>query len=112
MKTRLGLFTLSIICMFGCNNDEIGSTKEILSFIDAPYTFPNVADPTVWKTFNNMEEMLAACQIPDDVLQQISTENLIVSCMNYPLFFTYSAYNNELDGIKILMDHFNGFQEL
>jgi hypothetical protein len=80
--------------------------------VDEPHTFPNVADHAVWKTFNNMEEMIAACQVPDNILKHLSTENLIITCMNYPLFFTYSAYNNELDGIKILMDHFNGFQEL
>ena len=32
--------------------------------------------------------------------------------MNYPLFFTYSAYNNELEGINVIMDTFNGFMEL
>jgi len=56
--------------------------------------------------------MLNACQMPQEILESISTDNLIKSLMNHPLFFIYSAYNNELDGVKVVLDNFNGFKEL
>lgn len=108
------------VCLTGCQNElkekmasspnEKASIESFL--VDEPYTFQKLQDPNIWRTFKNMEEMIDACQIPEDILRHISTENLIVSCMNYPLFFTYSAYNNELDGIKIIIENFNGLIEL
>jgi len=53
--------------------------------------------------------MQSACQIPDDVLPNLSTEELVQICMDYPLFGNFSAYNDELVGIKKVMDGFNGF---
>ena len=44
--------------------------------------------------------MQSACQIPDDVLSNLSTEELVQICMDYPLFGNYLAYDNETFGIK------------
>lgn len=42
----------------------------------------------------------------------MSTDELIQVCMDYPLYGNYLVYNNELDGIKVVMNHFNAFVEL
>lgn len=80
--------------------------------VDAPFSFDSVTNPTVWQTFQSFEEMQIACQVPDDVLKSMSTDNLIQTCMNYPLFGNYVAYNNQLDGINSVLSGFNGFAEL
>lgn len=77
-----------------------------------PYTFEKVTDPAVWRTYNSLEEMMNACQLPQEMLEAMSTESLIQTLMNHPLFFIYSAYNNELDGVNVILDNFNGFKEL
>lgn len=46
-----------------------------------------------------------------NMVKKISTENLVRTCINYPLYGIYLAYNNELDGINVIMSGFNGFQE-
>lgn len=56
--------------------------------------------------------MLGACQLPIEMMNVMSTENLIQTFMNHPLYFIYSAYNNEMDGVKVILDNFNGFKEL
>lgn len=56
--------------------------------------------------------MVDACQIPEDVLSQLSTEALAETCMNYPLYFEYLSSNNERTGIAYLISSFNGLQEL
>jgi hypothetical protein len=119
MKKSWILLAVIAVCALGCSNDSGGSLENSIGKdnidpfkVNEPYTFSKVSNPDVWKTFKNLEEMFAACQLPEDYLKQVSTENLIATCMNYPLFFIYSAYNNELDGINVIMDNFNGFDEL
>ena len=53
-----------------------------------------------------------ACQIPQDVLMALSTENLAKVCLHYPLYMFYMTYNNERKGIEIIIDGFNGLKEL
>ncbi len=76
------------------------------------FTFDSVTNPDVWKTFQNLEEMLAACQIPNEILADMTTEELVNACMTHPLALNYLAYNNEMDGVKVVIDGFNGFKEL
>jgi hypothetical protein len=111
MKKSWILLAVIAVCALGCDSAK---EEEDNRPFDAtkPYLFSEFSDPEVWKAFNSQEEKVAACQLPAGYLKQASTENLIVSCMNYPLFFIYSAYNNELDGINVIMDNFNGFKEL
>ncbi len=65
-----------------------------------------------WKNFKSHQEMANACQIPDDLLSKIPTEELAEICLNYPLFFTMKAFNNLQEGFDQVSTEFNGFQEL
>ena len=76
------------------------------------FSFDSITKPEVWQSFQTLEEMQSACQIPDDVLPNLSTEELVQICMDYPLFGNYLAYDNETFGIKKVMAGFNGFEEL
>lgn len=82
------------------------------AFTSQTFSFDSVTKPEIWKTFQTLEEMQSACQIPDDVLSNLSTEELVQICMDYPLFGNYLAYDNETFGIKKVMAGFNGFTEL
>ncbi len=79
---------------------------------NVPYSFEKITEPSVWITFNTLAEMKNACQMPENWLKRISTDNLILTCMDYPLLLNYSAYSNPMDGIKDVVEGFNGFQEL
>jgi hypothetical protein len=65
-----------------------------------------------WATFETGEQMVKACQIPLDVLNTISTKDLVTVCLNYPLFNNYMAFNDEREGVNITIRQFNGLQEL
>lgn len=98
------------------NENELSiniATPGIGFYLDSVnFSFDSVTNLNVWKNFNTLEQMQAACQIPVDLLEKISTEDLVRICMEYPLSLNYMAYNNELEGIKAVMDGFNGFAEL
>lgn len=115
MRKILYLFLL--LLLYACNESTVNEIVKENNSANADYTnvsfsFDSVTNPTVWKRFQNLEEMQAACQIPQKVLEKMSTDNLIQACMNYPLYAIYAAYNNEMDGIKVITDNFNGFKEL
>lgn len=76
------------------------------------FSFDSITRPEVWSTYQTLEEMQRACQVPDSVLATLPTEDLVKVCMDYPLYGIYSAYNDESDGIKVIIDGFNGFDEL
>lgn len=65
-----------------------------------------------WKNLQTHEEMLLALQIPDNKLIKMSTEDLVETCLNYPLFADVWAFNSYQDGINEAIKGFNGFREL
>ena len=65
-----------------------------------------------WKALLNDADMVKACQIPTDILKEITTTELAALCLNYPLKIKFYAYNNVLTGIRQVAAEFNGMQEL
>ncbi len=60
----------------------------------------------------SIEQLMAMCNIPKDVLKAMSTPNLAITCSNYPYNATFSAYNDEYKGFLGTIPHFNGYAEL
>jgi hypothetical protein len=80
--------------------------------INVPYDYPIKPGMESWRKFNSQAEMIAACQIPQDVLKQLSTAALVETCLNYPLFSQVVLYNSLQDGFSRFANKFNGFKEL
>ena len=51
--------------------------------------------------------MVDACQIPESILQNISTNDLMTLCLRHPLLFDVFAFNDMNDGLKKLFADFN-----
>ena len=60
----------------------------------------------------NVEAMMAMCNIPKDLLKDMSTRNLAITCSNYPYNATFLAYNDEYKGFLGTIAYFNGYAEL
>lgn len=102
MKKEVLLCILLLISM------NIQSQKQT----DMPYEYPIKPGSEQWSTFTTGQQMLEACQIPQKTLSMLSTKALAETCLNYPLFFEYTALNDEREGIKIVIENFNGLREL
>lgn len=79
--------------------------------IDA-YVFPIRPGMAEWAKFKTHAEMIAACQIPDHILKNISTPGLVETYLNYPLIGDMLVYNSYLQGLEQIISSFNGLQEL
>ena len=88
------------------------NTPGFSQHLNTPYEYPIKPGTDEWKNFRTQEAMIAACQIPDKVLNELTTEALAKSCLQYPMFPQINAYNNTQQGFERLASKFNGFKEL
>ena len=65
-----------------------------------------------WKQFQSNEEMVRACQIPENLFPCLSTEELTDLCLQYPLILDFYAFGDINNGVDKLFSDFNGIREL
>jgi hypothetical protein len=75
------------------------------------YDFPIKPGMEEWKSFKSHEEMLKALQLPTNVIKSISTEGLMYTCLNYPMFVDVWFSRDIRIGFEWLKKDFNGFNE-
>ena len=80
----------------------------ILQHLNSSKYYPAIEE------FNDktIQEIIELCQIPDEKLQESSTEHLLTLCLDYPLYKDMIAYNSMQWGYTEISKHFNGIQEL
>jgi hypothetical protein len=76
------------------------------------YDFPIKPGTDAWRAFNSHQEMLNACQIPESILQNMSTSGLVETVMNYPLLSDMLAFDNIQEGFNSVASSFNGLSTL
>jgi len=76
------------------------------------YDYPIKPGTDEWKAFGSHEEMLKACQIPEELLHRMSTTALVETVLNYPLAIDWWAYDSTEIGIERVREQFNGLSEL
>lgn len=76
------------------------------------YRYPIIPGTESWNTLRNHQEMVDACQIPEDIISEMTTSELIETIIAYPLYTDMYAYDNWDNGFEIVKQHFNGFDEL
>lgn len=76
------------------------------------YDYPIKPGTDEWKAFGSHEEMVKACQIPEELLHRMSTTALVETVLNYPLTIDWWAYDSTEIGIERVRGQFNGLSEL
>lgn len=105
----LFIFTLSIVVII-----PVGASAQSINnyTIDTPYEFPITPDDPEWKTFTEKQQMVAECQIPERILESMTTSALIQTVLDYPLINDIHLFNSPEDASRVLSQDFNGFREL
>jgi len=76
------------------------------------WDFPVKPGSERWRSLKSHQEMVNICQIPDEVVPKLTTKELVRICLDYPLLFTLTAFNNMQEGFEQNRKEFNGMQEL
>ncbi len=104
-----GLVLISVVTI-GLMLPSVNATTEATNNI--PYTYPIQRGTDEWLQLKTLEDKLAACQIPEDVLSQMTTDALIETVKNYPLAINIYAYSTIDRGYEVVKSQFNGLAEL
>ena len=65
-----------------------------------------------WANFKSGQEMIDTCQIPENILKNLSTSRLAHLYLNYPLLGDILFFDNYQEGFERISANFNGFSEL
>lgn len=80
--------------------------------ITVAYEYPIVPGTDEWKQLDTHVKMLEACQIPEEILENLTTQALVETVMNYPLLVEMFAYDTAEAGYQAVYNNFNGLREL
>ncbi|MGV8139196.1 MAG: hypothetical protein AB2L20_28715 [Mangrovibacterium sp.] len=75
------------------------------------YKFPFKQGSKEWTQLESVEKRIAALQIPDSIVTEISTEGLLETCLEFPYLTDIFFCENYQEGFEALIAEFNGFQE-
>ena len=84
-----------------CDNDR-----------ELPWDYPVKPGMEEWEKLSNRREAIEACQIPEDVLSSLTTEDLLQICLQYPLIFDVLSPSFYDRGLDFVFEQFNGIREL
>ncbi len=107
-------FFFSVFILFSCNKNESDSDVETIHFPyenELSWNYPVLPGSEQWKAFKSNKEMVEACQIPQNIMTSLSTEELLVLCLKYPLLMDIGAFNFFADGYAAWETNFNGIRE-
>lgn len=79
---------------------------------DGELQFPITRDDERWPFLYNEENKNAACQIPDSILSELSTEDLLYMVEQYPNYTILYWFEDQKEGFQALRDQFNGLDVL
>lgn len=116
MKTALKRTTallLCVGCLFSCSLvAKAQAPVTELAQSNQPYTFTVVPGTSEWNTLANSQEMVAACYIPQQTIENMSTEALLETVLDYPLLIDIFAYDSTNLGIEMASKYLPGLPEL
>lgn len=70
------------------------------------------SEDSEWKHIKSYSEQLEVYNIPEDIVGEITTEELVKTCPAYPEWRLINAYSNRRIGLANVIGLFNGFHEL
>lgn len=80
--------------------------------VDGKYKYPVTPYDEEWGNYMLSAEKYTACQIPQEILDSLSTGELLELVLDYPLLVNMCLYDSMEDGVKKLAQYFNGMDEL
>lgn len=79
---------------------------------EKPYQYPMTKGSAAWDNLKTYKEKRDASQIPQQVVQDLTTSALLESVLNYPLLTDVMVFNSLQEGMDKLKTHFTAFNAL
>lgn len=118
-KIVIAVSVLSSLLILSCSesqiiNEEVTEHTSLTRALDSGSNkfYKILPGSAEWKSFKTGVQMLEACQLEESMIRELTTEDLIEACLEFPLSYDFLASNNELSGIDFTIHNFNGLGEL
>lgn len=108
-------FLLSLLLLVASCSDGLlsgGEAQAPEACGRSAFTYAALLSSDQWNSCTSFKQRMQLCQIPDSMLPALTTAELVELCATHPLNPVCYAYNNPMDGAKVIMRGFNGFAEL
>ena len=80
--------------------------------INEAYAYPVLPGTSEWEALSTLQEKIDACHVPPETLENMTTEALVETVLNYPLLINIYAFNTVELGIASVSSYFSGINEL
>jgi len=107
MKSLIYPRTISIVILFVIYDCLSLSQNSKLT-----WDFPIRPGTPEWALLDSYESKLAAYNIPENILDSLSTNALVDACFSYPEWRLIDTRNSYCDGLRYVLSLFNGFNKL
>ncbi|MBQ6037522.1 MAG: hypothetical protein IJL37_02490 [Bacteroidaceae bacterium] len=113
------LFLMAMgVLLYACADKELeiepagtATTRAVEETVASKY-YRILPGTSEWKSLETGADMWDASQLPDDMLRDLSTEELVEACMEFPMAYDYGAFADERIAISDMINRFNGLTEL
>jgi len=76
------------------------------------WNFPVRPGTEEWGQLRTEQERIAAVQVPEDILEKLSAEELVRLTLTFPAFGHFGAFNTSQEGFYVMLSRYNIFQHL
>jgi hypothetical protein len=112
-KIMLRVCFIGILVLMLLNNESFASPSGSSDDKSGDaYKYPVLPGTPDWKALNTQAEKLKVCQVPVELLRQMSTEGLVQTVLDYPLLGNMTGWNSLQEGFEKIAAGFNGISEL
>ena len=80
--------------------------------LSQPYRYPALPGSDLWKQQKSYLDRVKLCNIPDSILRNMSTEDLLITVFQFPYIQNLFLYDNFINGFDNLKSIFNGLDNL
>ncbi len=106
---RLTALTASLVLLFSCVGFSASAEQSNLTPAEQYAAYIDSLD---WPSYNSHVGMVEAAQIPESILNQMSTEDLVDAFLVYPLRVDLIAWDTYELGFQMVRRQFNGLDTL
>ncbi|MGI5895882.1 MAG: hypothetical protein ACOX6U_02885 [Oscillospiraceae bacterium] len=106
---RVTSILISAALMLGCVGFSASAEQSNLTPAEQYAVYVDSLD---WASYETHDEMVEAAQIPVNLLNQMTTNDLVDALMNYPLLIDLNLFNTKREGFERVYQDFNGLRAL
>ena len=105
-------FWIGIGALCLCVAVAAGSVYMTKKPLTEPYDYPVRPGDDAWADFTKTAQMYEACQIPEDVLDRMTTEALLETVLDHPLADNVHSWSSKTAWFDMFRLNFNGLDAL